>query len=147
MIEIIQLVKANDAFTGDDAKSNLASLDFENTWQVAEGETPILIFGDTVRESDTRWYYEYAKNQIHMMYNKADLYGFASLSNDTNNPVNFANNTVKLGRDIVVNEGNATKWASNAPNDNWTSIAKFNGVFDGDGHTISGIYMKTTSSR
>lgn len=135
--------KANDVFTGDDAKSNLASLDFENTWQVAEGETPILIFGDTVRESDTRWYYEYAKNQNHMLYNKADLYGFSELSQSNA----FADNTVKLGRDIVVNEGNATKWATNAPNDNWTSIGTFSGTFDGDGHTISGIYMQATTTR
>ena len=52
----------------------------------------------------------------------------------------FDGQTIKLGADIVWNEGNAEDWAQKAPENSWKPITKFAGVFDGQGHTISGLY-------
>ena len=67
-----------------------------------------------------------------------ELYEFAQLSDY----YNFAKQTIKLGADIVVNEGNAQDWEENAPAKRWKPIKNFAGLFDGQGHTISGLYMK-----
>ena len=60
--------------------------------------------------------------------------------------------TVKLCVDVVLNEGNAADWATTAPANEWQPIGGglhidassfgFNGTFDGQGHTISGLYFK-----
>ena len=71
------------------------------------------------------------------------LYEFAQLSDY----YSFKKQTVKLGADIVVNEGNATDWAKDKPKLRWTPIKNFAGIFDGQGHTISGIYGKSNGSR
>ncbi len=52
---------------------------------------------------------------------------------------NFEGQTIKLGADIVVNEGNAADWGTQIPDRMWDGVAKFAGTFDGQGHTISGI--------
>jgi len=52
----------------------------------------------------------------------------------------FAGQTIKLGADIVVNEGNAADWQNEQPEYEWESIHGFAGTFDGQGHTISGLY-------
>lgn len=54
---------------------------------------------------------------------------------------------MKLGADIVVNEGNASDWANERPRLRWTPISNFAGSFDGQGHTISGIYGKSHGSK
>ena len=56
----------------------------------------------------------------------------------------------ELTADIVLNEGDASTWAVTAPaNKNYVSIGKwqsaFGGTFDGNGHTISGLYINTTA--
>ena len=65
----------------------------------------------------------------------------------------FLYETVYLDADILLNEGNAADWAETAPANVWFPIggcinpnAKepgFNGIFEGEGHTISGAYYST----
>lgn len=69
---------------------------------------------------------------------KEELYEFAKLSDY----YSFDGQTVRLGADIVINEGNAEDWVKNAPKTRWTPIKNFAGTFDGQGHTISGLYAK-----
>lgn len=57
-----------------------------------------------------------------------------------------ADATVKLTTDIVINEGNAEDWETTPPTVGWTPIASFKGTFDGQGHTISGIYLEQTAN-
>ena len=73
--------------------------------------------------------------------------GLAQLS-ATNN---FAGKKIYLGQDIELNsvsDGILAKWKSGevVPNDNWTSIGSasvpFAGEFDGQGHTITGLFAK-----
>lgn len=62
--------------------------------------------------------------------------------------------TIKLGADIVCNEGKASDWAKEAPINIWKPIGynaefggkTFLGTFDGQGHTISGLYGLSTKS-
>jgi len=123
------------------------TLDFDNYWAVVEDGTPILkTFADVTpslegveRYVDTSWYTHKATEYVLM--DKADLYGFSILSQSWD----FEGKTVKLGADIVVNEGKATDFEKNAPDLEWISISPkskpFAGTFDGQMHTISGLYM------
>jgi len=69
---------------------------------------------------------------------KEELCDFANLSDF----YTFENQTIKLGGDIVINEGNAIEWSEKTPEIRWKPISNFKGVFDGQGHTISGIYVR-----
>lgn len=143
-IPIMFLTK--DSILGTDAETRLAGFDFESTWSSVTDSTPILNFSEEYQETDTRWYDANATEYV--LYDEGDLYGFASLSQSNT----FADKTVKLGNDIVAHEGNAKKWAENAsiaPSRQWTPIgnssSRFAGTFDGDMHTISGLYINASS--
>jgi len=71
-----------------------------------------------------------------------ELYEFARLSTY----YNFKGQTIRLEADLVINEGNASEWAENAPERKWIAINGFAGTFDGQGHTISGLYAKGYNS-
>ncbi len=125
--------------------------------------------GDTQTEKitpDTSWYD--AGQSEYVLYDAADLLGFMELCK-TNEPVSthgaanraqggfWGGKTVKLGADIDLNpgwdatptitekeeEGKTVKTLTPptaAPNV-WTPVAYFGGTFDGQGHTISGLYI------
>ena len=69
------------------------------------------------------------------------LMGFAAMSN----LFNFKGYTIKLGADMVINTGDSSTWANEAPEYNWTASSVwdyiFDGNFDGQGHIISGLYV------
>ena len=80
--------------------------------------------------------------------NSVDLYSFAK-------KVNNGSTTIKavLTADIVVNENvlNANGTLSGMPTYSWipigtTTYNRFSGTFDGNGHTISGLYFNNTTS-
>ena len=149
-----KLVSQENA-TGKDAIINMPALfyyqsedgNYESYWVEKENEIPALkSFAEAAKSSvDVSWY-DTEKTE-YVLKDVADLYGFALLSQSTN----FADKIVKLGADIVVNEGNAADWATTAPVYDWPGIGtdaeiRFNGTFDGDGHTISGLYVKTATN-
>jgi len=125
------------------------TLDFDNYWAVVEDGTPILkTFAKEVpslakvkRAYSMDWF-DKAKG-TYTLTSLEDLYGFAIMSYSSN----FMGKTIKLGADIVVNDGNAAEWDEKAPEAIWipigTTASPFAGIFDGDMHTISGIYYKT----
>ena len=95
---------------------------------------------------DTSWYTgEEVREIVYELYDAADLLGFSALGNSG---VTFKGVTVKLMNDIDLNPGwDATTVVSGknvtlakAPENRWDSIPTFEGVFDGNGKTISGIY-------
>ena len=89
---------------------------------------------------DTTWYEE---GKTEFTLTTADqLFGFAKLVNEG---TPFQGVTVKLGADIVINEGDSSTWGTTAPARVWTPIGSgsatyFAGTFDGQGHYISGVY-------
>lgn len=112
---------------------------------------------------DISWYTGYEDSDTFVIASAADLYGLAALSNGTatgvDGAVTFANKTIYLASDITINEGSPLgddnieetddDWATTAPNHEWTPIGKeksFAGVFDGQGNTVSGIYLNATEA-
>ena len=139
----LPLQMPNDVLIGTKAYE-WTTLNFDQYWAAVEGDTPVLkCFGEkgislagVEKAFDTSWYIP--GMNIYEITTLKQLYGLYILSGSNN----FAENTIKLGADIVVNEGNAADWAKNAPKNPWFAINKFAGIFDGQGHTISGIYLK-----
>ena len=93
---------------------------------------------------DTGWYSNAAVLEIH---DAADLWAFAT---KLNGGTTFAGQTVKLMADITVNEGwNAFAATVTQPTSVWPLVTvncKFAGTFDGQGHTVSGLYAKMTAA-
>ena len=90
--------------------------------------------------SDTGWYSDGASTFA--LSTGKQLYGLMEL---VNSGKTFAGKTVKLTKDIVINEGVAFAWGKNAPTYSWTPIGPstskyFGGTLDGQGHYISGLY-------
>ena len=126
-----------------DADTLLTNLEKEWT-TVAHGIPVLTAFEKEV--FDTSWYDE--DKSVYVLKDKGDLYGMAKLSENTS----FEGKTIKLANDIIVNTGNAEDWEQETkmPFYTWTPIGSsksFNGVFDGDMHTISGIYLDTTAAQ
>lgn len=67
------------------------------------------------------------------------------LNEANTNGTPYAGKTIKLVNDIVFNEGDYTKWEKTPPKYNLGTLVGntggFAGTFDGDGHTISGLYI------
>ena len=120
------------------------TLDFDRYWAPVEDGTPVLKYfaenpistEGVEKEYDTSWYNpgEY----VFEIHDRKDLYGLALLSASDS----FKDKRVKLCADIVLNEGKAKDWEKNEPELPWIPIFDFNGMFDGQGHTVSGIYLK-----
>jgi len=70
------------------------------------------------------------------------LYELAKLSDFCT----FERQIFKLEADIIVNEGKAVEWSQKPPEKRWIPISNFAGTFDGQGHSISGIYGKAAFS-
>lgn len=100
--------------------------------------------------------------EVYGVGNAGQLYWIAAQTNDMDTPNNFAGCIVRLTADIVVNPGTfdtkgnytpaATEEASTTPR-SWTPIGnaeyietserlcEFSGIFDGNKHTVSGLYL------
>ena len=123
------------------------TLNFDKYWSVVTEGTPVLkhFASENVsvaglqKKYDTKWY---DKSRTSFVINTAEeFYGFYILSEAEE----FAGKTIQLGADIILNEGDATKWGEKAPENEWRPVGdyyrNFKGTFDGQGHTISGVYL------
>lgn len=116
-------------------------------------ETTHVISGSTSINADTSWYDANADKMV--LVTSADFYGFAS---QVNSGTNFNSKKVYLVADVAVNKGKAgeTSWDTttdaegnsisdgSGTNYTWPQIGnavakKFDGTFDGQMHTISGV--------
>ena len=105
----------------------------------------------TTYTADTAWYTANPDANEFVINTADELYGLSTLTSQGANT--FAGKTIKLGRDIVLNEGKASDWLNNVKTlalKIWTPISlgtwsnkdtAFAGTFDGQGYTISGMYM------
>lgn len=101
---------------------------------------------------DTSWY-DAANPKTEYVLTSADqLLGFMKLRNDagTDTPLTFEGVTIKLGCDMVINEGTTTEViARGFSNHQWPELHSkcvFNGTIDGQGYMISGVYMSIYNS-
>ena len=98
---------------------------------------------------DLTWY---TGDKTEYILTTADqLMGLMSIRNTSLGKETFEGITIKLGRDMVFNKGTAEEIYLRNPMDiySWPEINSnyfFKGTFDGQGHTVSGIYMKFTVS-
>lgn len=130
-------------------------LDFDNYWVARADKYPTLkSFANPnevldlsgILRVDTSWISKATgtASDPYVISTVGELYGFAQL---VNTGTTFAEKTVTLGNDIVVNHGNAQNWSVEAPEYTWTPIGTeenpFKGAFDGQGYTIQGIYVET----
>ena len=124
------------------------TLDFENYWSAIEGSAPVLkrfaknaISLDGIAKAyDVSWYNP--NSYSFEISNAQQLYGMYIISAYEN----FSGKIIKLTADIEFNIGNAKDWIEKAPKDTWHPIASFAGIFDGQGHTISGLYSVESDS-
>lgn len=126
-------------------------------WVARLGELPIpTSFTDlvdneleigTLGKADTSWYADDAKvDGAYIIDSVEDLYGFAILAKDND----FAEQTVKLGANITISDNaTAEEWEEGTPAElPWYPIGQntdeggFAGTFDGQNHSIQGIYVK-----
>ncbi len=102
-------------------------------------------------EADTTWYTADTSASEFTISDAADLAGLSGL---VNGGTDFYNKTIKLNADIELNgTSNWTDWDDDtAPANGWTPIGlyvdgendkPFRGTFNGQNHTISGIYIST----
>lgn len=126
----------------------------EGAWAAREGNIPALASWvseplELVKE-DTSWY-NTNENEF-IITDIADLYGLASLVNGGTET--FEGKTIKLANNIAANLGDADEWSDTTqPKNIWTAIGRINndarrfkGTFDGQGNTISGIYVNRGDS-
>jgi len=104
-------------------------------------------------KADTKWYKDSESEFI--ITTPEQLAGFTKLVNEGND---FENKTIKLGASIILNDTiNLGNWANNPPANEWTpignydnycsspsdSLISFNGIFDGNGFAVSGVYINS----
>ena len=151
----------NGEFSSDDissyvAKANLVSygglntkLDFTNYWTLMTDSEPVLkSFADAgcIADMDCDWTTNEAG--AYEIETKEELYGMAYKVNT--DAVNYADKDYVLVTDIELNSNYSEKWATKAPKYEWIPIGttdkQFAGNFDGQNHTIRGLYTKVTSA-
>jgi len=119
--------------------------------------------GSMWEDADLSWYTDTPDATVFTISTAAEFMGLPTVVNTMGET--FNGKTVKLNADIVINEGDADTWtmttkglipwtpigdSTNLFPDNSTdyasSDAHFAGVFDGQGHVISGIYSLKASN-
>lgn len=101
--------------------------------------------------ANTDWYNDNPNATEFTINTAEELAGLAELVNDQK--VNFLNKTINLNADITLNANSEDykNWATTPPDNKWTTIGgayyspKFSGTFNGNNHTIKGVYIKNTN--
>lgn len=99
---------------------------------------------------DTSWYDEANPKSEYVLTTADQLMGWIYLRNQSKGAINFEGITVKLGCDMVFNTGTAQELSekNSFMLNVWPMLHSsyvFKGIFDGQGHTVYGIYMKLDS--
>ena len=136
-----------DELTGCDGYYNdTIALDFTNYWgPVANGTPELLTYSDNALDV---WEGKGTSSSPWMIYTEEELKALATLTTLSESPYNFTDKYVQLGVDImVVNADTLTELQKKATTkDNWTPIGSstnpFEGSFNGDMKTISGLYYQ-----
>ena len=111
---------------------------FDEFWLARQPETELI------DRADTSWYND--NDTEFVLTTQGQLYGLSQLG-QTNT---FAGKTIKLGKDIALNKvdvNSVEAWKNDEqPAGQWKPLVGFAGTFDGQGNTISGLYLNTTTA-
>lgn len=103
-------------------------------------------------KADTSWFTKDKTKDRYEISTPEQLAGFAQLVTDAAHSDRFRGVMISLTNDIVLNDtSNWENWRENPPKNTWDPIGKvgspingycpFAGVFNGNGHTISGMFV------
>ena len=135
------LAACQKAPTDEGATTLEDGLPTEPTDEIPNDPAPSVFSGTP----DTSWY---TGDKTEYILTTADQFmGFNALRVQK---ITFEGVTVKLACDVVINKGTAEEMASRGKgNISWSAINSknfFMGTFDGQGHTVYGVYMQLTDS-
>ncbi len=88
----------------------------------------------------------------YVIKDESDLYGFAAIVNGADgfskntSPCAYLDNDIVVNKNVLKSDGSLNV-ADSAGFAHWVPINGFNGVFDGRGHSVSGLYVKCDSVR
>ncbi|MBP3390120.1 MAG: glycoside hydrolase family 16 protein [Clostridia bacterium] len=128
----------DDQMKGDAAKENMAGFDFVGTWQTVEGGYPVIrdeIIGVWDGTKDYNLEGSGTEADPYLVKTAAHLAAIAT----GNNGDAFTGKYFKLANDIRINDTTSANWKDSARGWVWADF-RFVGTFDGDGHTIDGLY-------
>ncbi len=151
-------ILTKDQMTGDAAKDNMPALDWDTVWSTAADKTPQL----RVIAAD----YQEPEEETNMgtpgeVWSGKVAAGYADGDGSRENPYQIATGEqlarlvtskdtagkyYKLTQDILLNDTSASNWTENSPQP-WViqgpEDIQFRGTLEGDGHTVSGLYINT----
>ncbi len=117
-------------FAGTDAQTYAAANDNIRFHPIATGEKPGY---------DSVWYDKHKSENSFLINTAAELWCFNDIVGI--GEVNFEGKTVKIGKDLDLGGLTASGYGMAA--NRWDALGNFKGTLDGQGHTISGIYVKS----
>lgn len=131
----------NDIGWNDTDRGTPILASFAEWWLARQAETELN------DRADTSWYND--NDTEFVLTTQGQLYGFAQLGQTKS----FEGKTIKIGKDIALNRVDAdilATWKNGTqPTRQWipvgTSSVPFKGTFDGQGYTISGLYLNSTT--
>ncbi len=143
--EVATKLETNE-MNGSAAKSAMKGFNFEKVWETVSGGTPKLkifedIDGKNIKTPDAP-----SIQVINKMFEsgsgtKEDPY---IVGNTTQLKYvltgSSANIYYKMSRDIYVNDTTKANWKDKSP-EKWPTNLTFSGHFDGDGHSVYGLYL------
>ena len=134
-----------DQMKGEAAKTNMQGFNFTTVWETVENDYPVLnvrdanIWDGTKISSLTQLEGKGTAAEPYLIKTGSELAYVVSTNLDDG--LHF-----KLANDIKLNNTAKANWKDNARNWVWGNI-RFVGTFDGDGHTIDGLYFKGSQKR
>ena len=134
-------------FHGNNAKTYLAGLDYENIWETVENGTPKLkvftsISGEDISMPDpTGTFYsgKGTKNDPYIIKTAQHLRNMVTLKST-------AGKYFRLANDIYVNDVSKSNWKVNSPA-KWydaENVPTFSGTLDGQGYSVYGLFVDST---
>ncbi len=140
-----------DQMKGEAAKTNMTGLDFDTVYQVVENDYPIINIREKAEPptlplwdgtKDYNLEGEGTPEAPYLIKTPEQLAAVVS----GNNGGAFTGKHFKLANDIRIHDTTKSNWKESARNWVWADF-RFVGTFDGDGHTIEGLYFKGNQKR
>ncbi len=98
---------------------------------------------------DTSWFDKDNPKTEYTLTTADQFVGMAKLRQDSKGAITFEGITIKLGKDMIINAGTAEQYLAGGTIREVPAIGssyKFKGTFDGQNHTVNGVYINATSS-
>ena len=140
-----------DQMKGDAAKTNMAGLDFETVFKAVANDYPVI----KVREAevlppeplwdgtkDSNLEGQGTEEDPFLIKTPAQLAAIVT----GNNGGAWTGKHFKLANDIIIHDTTNARWKETARNWVWADF-RFVGTFDGDGHTVDGLYYSGSQKR